>query len=88
MDTHIQKLEVKNGGYTTAPILTESEWKEMLDKVDLDSHGRQFEILLMFYRKAEHKATCKQIGSDFSLKASSVRSIITNFCRYIKKRHP
>lgn len=88
MDTHIQKLEVKNGGYTTAPILTESEWKEMLDKVDLDSHGRQFEILLMFYRKAEHKATCKQIGSDFSLKASSVRSIITNFCRYIKKEAP
>lgn len=79
-------LEKVDGVYRTEPILQHSQWTNLLENIDSTKHIRQLNVLLMFYRKPEHRSTCKHIGAEYSLNTDSVRSIITNFCKYLKKQ--
>lgn len=79
------KLTQVNGVYTCDPIIHKEKWEEILNLADAGQHKKQMDILLMFYRKVEHKSTCKSVGAEYSLKPNSVNALITNFCRFAKK---
>lgn len=78
-------LEKVNGEYRTEPILQHSQWVNLLENIGMTKYVRQLDVLLMFYRKMEHKSTCKNVGAEYSLKPNSVNALITNFCRFAKK---
>ena len=80
------KLTKQNGVYTCDPIISKEQWLTILDLADTEQHRKQLDILLMFYRKTEHKSTCKSVGVEYSLKPNSVNALITNFCRFAKKK--
>jgi hypothetical protein len=79
------KLTQENGVFTCNPILLKNQWDQILNLADSEQHRKQLDILLMFYRKIEHKSTCKNVGGEYSLKPNSVNALITNFCRFAKK---
>lgn len=80
------KLIQENGVYTCDPIFLKEQWVQIINLADSEQQRKQLDILLMFYRKMEHKSTCKSIGAEYSLKPSSVNALITNFCRFAKKQ--
>ena len=79
------KLTQENGVYTCAPIILTDQWFSILNLADSEQHRKQLDMLLMFYRKIDHRSTCKSVGAEYSLKPNSVNALITNFCRFAKK---
>lgn len=80
------KLIQESGVYTCEPIFLKEQWVQILNLADSEQHRKQLDILLMFYRKMEHKSTCKSIGTEYSLNSRSVNALIINFCRFAKKQ--
>ena len=79
------KLSVTEDGlYSTPPLLSKDEWKEVLAASDDDRHRRQLDALLMFYRQSEHCATCADIAKEYSMNASAIDALITHYCQFVK----
>lgn len=85
METKTYILNHEGGRYWTDPILSESEWLDILHRADTDKGNKQLNALLMFFYQPGHKATCSSVGKEYSLKADQVRNLIMHFGKYVTK---
>ena len=85
MEPTTYKLQHEGDRYWTEPILSESEWLDILHLADLRKNEMQLNTLLMFFYQPGHKATCSAIGKRYSLLVGSVRSLIMNFGKFVIK---
>ena len=85
MEPITYKLQHEGNRYWTAPILSDSEWLDVLHLADSNKNEMQLNALLMFFYQPGHKATCSAIGKAYSVKADSVRNLIMNFGRFVVK---
>lgn len=85
MDPKTYKLKHEGDRYTTDPILSDSEWLNVLHLAESCKNSMQLNTLLMFFYQPGHKATCSSIGKSYSLKADTVRNRIMNFGRFVIK---
>ena len=85
MEPTTYKLQHEGNRYWTEPILSESEWLDILHFSDSNKNEMQLNTLLMFFYQPGHKATCSAVGKTYSLKAGSVRNLVMNFGRVVVK---
>lgn len=85
MEPTTYKLQHEGNRYWTEPILSESEWLDILHFSDSNKNEMQLNALLMFFYQPGHKATCSAVGKTYSLKAESVRNLVMNFGRSVVK---
>lgn len=67
------------------PVVTQKEWLEILNDSMVKGYKKQIENLLLFYRRKGHKATCYDIGKEYSRPYEGVSRLVTNFNTYAKK---
>ncbi len=85
MEPITYKLQHEGNRYWTDPILSDSEWLDVLHLVDSNKNEMQLNALLMFFYQPGHKSTCSAVGKAYSLKADSVRNLIMNFGKFVIK---
>ena len=85
MEITTYKLQHEDNRYWTDPILSESEWLDVLHLAESRKNEMQLNTLLMFFYQPGHKATCSAIGKAYCLKTGSVRSLIMNFGKFVIK---
>lgn len=78
-------MQHEGNRFWTEPILSESEWLDILHLADSSKNEMQLNTLLMFFYQPDHKATCSAVGKAYSLQVGSVRSLIMNFGKFVIK---
>lgn len=70
--------------YLCDPVITRDEWFDILMEVH-DSHRKQVDTLLMFFRAAGHRASCSAIEKEYSVNQSAVNRMIISFNQFAKR---
>lgn len=70
--------------YICDSVINKDEWFDILMAVP-DSHKKQIDTLLMFFRAAGHRSSCSAIEKEYSIKQSAVNRMIISFNQFAKK---
>ena len=74
-----------DGRYVTDPFISKEEWLSVLRDAEKAGKSGQIDALLRFFRMPGHKGTCAAVAKAHGINRDSVRSLITNFGRYVQK---
>lgn len=85
MPVKIKLQHTADNRYICEPVVTQEEWLEILNASIADGHKKQIENLLLFYRHKNNKATCYDLGKEYSRPFESINLLVTNFNKYAKK---
>ena len=86
MSETIKLQHTEDNRYICEPVVSQKEWLEILNASMADGHKKQIENLLLFYRHKDNKATCYDLGKEYSRLSESVNILVTKFNKYAKKR--
>ena len=70
--------------YVTDPFITKDEWLSVLRGAEKVGKAGQVDALLRFFRMPGHKGTCAAVAKAYETNSDSVRSLITNFGKYVQ----
>ena len=70
--------------YVCDPVINQQEWFDILRAVP-DSHRKQIDTLLMFFRSAGHRSSCSAVEKEYSIRQSAVNRMIISFNQFAKK---
>lgn len=70
--------------YLCDSVINKDEWFDILMAVP-DSHKKQIDTLLMFFRAAGHRSSCSAIEKEYSIRQSAVNRRIISFNQFAKK---
>jgi hypothetical protein len=79
------KLQKEGDRYFTEPILTEEEWLAVIQALDVPQRRRQLDVLRMFLTQPGNKATCSQIGKEYSMSDSAVNMLVQHLGKFAQK---
>ncbi|MDD6103709.1 MAG: AAA family ATPase [Bacteroidales bacterium] len=85
MSETIKLQHTEDNRYICEPVVSQKEWLKILNASMADGHKKQIENLLLFYRHKDNKATCYDLGKEYSRPSESVNILVTNFNKYAKK---
>lgn len=81
----IKLKHLPDGRYVTDPFITEDEWLSVLRAAETVGKSGQIDALLRFFRMPGNKGTCTAVAKAHGTNSDSVRSLITNFGKYVQK---
>ena len=81
----IKLQHLPDGRYITDSFITKEEWLTVLRAAEKEGKEGQIQSLLRFFRMPDHKGTCTMVAKAHGTNSDSVRSLITNFGKYVQK---
>lgn len=79
------KLQKEGDRFFTEPILSEDEWFAIIEALDVPQRRRQLDVLRMFLTQPGNKATCSQIGKEYSMSDSAVNMLVQHLGKFAQK---
>ena len=81
----IKLQHLSDGRYVTDPFISKDEWISVLHQAEDTGRSGQIDALLHFLRMSGNKGTCADFAKVNGTNSDSVRSLVTNFGKYVQK---